>query len=330
MSQTEIKDIVDKFKRNKANYEKTFLKVNWSEGETRFYPLKIRYTKLYQNYILAKIINLKDLRLYSFITLTTKAGQLFGESELDAISRAVELAKKKWKYVRDIFVKNGIKKPMYIRSFEFAKTDNRMFHLHISIFTAIPHQLIEKIARFWAKKVGYQKVYLYHSHEIASFEDKQTLYAEELEGWALYSEDGKFEHFEWKEKGKKKVGHKAVTYVMKYTVKAPGLESQALMSYFKLRSYSISRSVSDYLKYFQEEYKNQFEVEELGRAVDIGILYKHQYDSILLVRKNKILGKLADRWQKAKYIIELTRTYGEYEKINFHWYIDYTGRGVRA
>ncbi len=223
-----------------ASWEKFHVVIrDMDSGELITFVPSWRFTETYKNRVMYKFYHTLDMKLYYWITLTTVP--YTGNSIYDYASKFKSDLAKLWKRFYD-YQKKYDKDIKFIRVYELTK--NNTLHVHVAIFSKLTDNILKKNIVLQNNTFGFVKAYKYVGHELKSFKskDNQTWYetyvSKYYESWY---KDGKVS---WKYKGMQRSSNKTMNYVLKYMNKNGSQLHHALFTFFRVRTYAISRNIT--------------------------------------------------------------------------------------
>ncbi len=209
---------------------------NVESGELFSFVPFWRFTDEYKNRVMFKFYSTLGRKIHYWITLTTTAysGQDIYEyaegfkKNLAGLWRRFYLYQKKWD--KDI---------EFVRVYEITKKNT--LHVHCAVFTKLTDSVLKQNIVIQNEKFGFVKIFKYTAHEMKTFvspkgKEYQTFVSRSHESWF---DDGVVR---WKYKGVQRSSNKLMNYLLKYMNKDSPEIHRALFTFFKVRTYSISRN----------------------------------------------------------------------------------------
>ncbi len=196
-----------------------------------------RFTEDYKNKILYKFYHTLDMKLYYWVTLTTQAYE--GQDWLE-YTRGMKInLDKMWKRFYD-YQKKYDKGFKFIRVYELTKKNT--LHVHVAIYSKLSDKILRKNFIKQVEKFGWVKIFKYTDHQKQGFVSKKgTFYDAWVSNtWESWYNEG---YVKWKRKPKNMSSNKLINYLMKYMTKNASLLHRALFTFFRIRTYSISRNM---------------------------------------------------------------------------------------
>lgn len=202
--------------------------------EISFCP-PIRFSDQYAKRTAYRVYPLSDLFVHSFWTLTFRGFGGMSASPHDYFNKMRGVSKA-WGQFRAYVAKMGIKID-YIRSYEVSKSG--MLHIHVGVYTLMSNAEVEKLYRYWHYKFGWVKVFIFTG---------DTSY------YSFFIDDV----LEWREDNKRKSDKMNVGYIWKYMLKPPSIRDMAILSWFRVRSYSASFGLRSFLRKWESRTSAEF------------------------------------------------------------------------
>ena len=216
----------------------------------------LKYTEKYDKQVLYKIYPLRNLKLNSFLTITTKAADDLQEWHYQMQNGI----RPTWKASLDKLKDMGLRKLEILRTYELTKKFT--LHGHVAIFSELKKEELQKLCEYYDRKFGLQKAYFFENHQKKKFRNKKTgrfeigMEAEVLESWIhdgkclekkICLKKGARNHvegkFEWINIGKERIDRTMINYLVKYMVKLPSKEHQAVLRAYNVRTYDPSKAL---------------------------------------------------------------------------------------
>lgn len=207
-----------------AKADKFFVTINTPEGLIEFCPPQ-RFSKQYASKVLYRLWNIRDVPMYSFWTLTVPAVPSTGKA-VDYHDRMLSVPHR-WANFRAYAKRNGIEFD-YLRTFELQK--NGQLHVHFGCYTELSNSHIELLMRYWYPSIGFVRVYVY-----AGGFKYQSFITEKSLKWIPEEFDGN-------------ASSQVTSYIWKYMLKEPSYRDRAIMLWFRVRTYSVSKGLKPHLR----------------------------------------------------------------------------------
>ncbi len=231
--------------------------------ETISFSPSYRFTTQYRNNVLHKLYGTLKLKLHYWITLTTVAYSPLASSPRDAptptgmsshggetpypknthwLDWSLKLkadVKLMWKRFYD-YQKKYDRSFKYIRVYELTKKNT--LHVHIAIYSKLTDRILKKNIVIQNDRFGWIKAYKYTDHKLEAFvSKKKNIYdAYVSNSYESWYKDGKVK---WRKKEKSRSSNKTLNYLLKYMSKDTPLLHRAIFTFFRVRTYSVSRNL---------------------------------------------------------------------------------------
>lgn len=195
------------------------------DGIIKFNPAQ-RFSKKYANKVMYRIWGIRDVPLYSFWSLTVPA--------IPATGRAVRFhdqfrsVPRRWQNFRAYAKSNNIEFD-YMRTFELQ--ENGMMHIHFGCYTQLLNTQITKLSDYWARNNGHVKVKVY----AGNYTYTSWVIGKKIVRWDQEEFEGN-------------ASHVITSYIWKYMLKSPSDLHKAILSWFHVRTYSVSKNLKKYLR----------------------------------------------------------------------------------
>lgn len=235
-----FKYLVYWYKYKVTNWSRLYIVVKnkTTSQEFNMSPI-LRFTDQYQRRIMYKFFHTLDYKLYYWITLTTVA--YTGKDWFEYASKMKNDVKYMWSRFYD-YQKKYDKNIKYVRVYELTKKNT--LHVHIAVFTKLTDNILKRNIVIQNNKFGFVKCMKYTDHKLVGKILKTKDGVKQFDvyrsrEWESWYDKGKVT---WKYKRMSESSYKLINYVIKYLSKNTSLLHQAIFSFFRIRSYSISKN----------------------------------------------------------------------------------------
>ena len=144
-----------------------------------------------------------------------------------------------------------------LKTYELTKAFT--LHAHIALFSMITKDQLQAFCEYYHRKYGLQKTYFYENHKKRRYRNAKTgryelgMEADVYKSW-IHDETCKkwcrethTEGFEWIFKGEKRIDRVTINYLVKYMVKLPSKQHQAVLRAYNVRTYDPSKALKSKL-----------------------------------------------------------------------------------